>query len=367
MPRIWMPGMRRAWARNMAPNFPAPISPTRNGLPAAARSCSSAWRFIALLGRAAFAPRVIGEAVVAEHGNRRKVVVGDPARALEAADGVVAAVEREIENPARPRRQIRARGVDQIAVEQQDRARRPLGRDDAALGHQARNGLVVAGPERIAGGGDVVAGREPAQAVAFGDEHQRAVELVGFGDEQRDVHGARRRHVVVVEPGGVILVPLPHRAIERRLGVDLELVHVEPVGAKELHAGLDQARMARQNLEYRVPGLDVEGAARRSGILLVDHLRPLLREDARQLVADERHLFGRKHRGQEQIALFLEFRDLGWRELHGPNLPKTWPPPWLWPDSLIESRGRAERDYFSAAQARSMLFQPSASAALDAA
>src|ERR1700691_3363487 len=125
--------------------------------------------------------------------------------------------------------------------------------------------------------------------------------------------------------------------------------------------------MARQDLEHRIPGLDVEGAARRCRILLVDHLRPLLREDAGQLVADERHLFGRKHRRQEQIALFLEFRDLGGAEFHGPNLPYTWPSPWLWPDSLIENRCRAGWDYFSAAQARSMRLHPSASAALDAA
>src|ERR1700683_904038 len=149
IPRIWMPGMRRAWDRNMVPNLPAPISPTRNGLAASARSCSRRWRFIALLGRAALAPRVIGEAAVVEHGYWREVVIGDPGGALETADGVVATVEREIENPTRPRRQIRARGVDQIAVEQQDRAGRALGGDDAALGHQARNGLVVAGPERI--------------------------------------------------------------------------------------------------------------------------------------------------------------------------------------------------------------------------
>jgi hypothetical protein len=90
----------------------------------------------------------------------------------------------------------------------------------------------------------VVVSLEPAAPMAPGDEHQRAVELVRLGQEERDIHRPGRRHVIVVVPGRVILVPLPDRAVKSRLGVDLELVHVELVGTEQLRAGLDQLRVA---------------------------------------------------------------------------------------------------------------------------
>ena len=40
MPTTWMPGVCFACARYIAPNLPAPISATRSGRPAAARSLS---------------------------------------------------------------------------------------------------------------------------------------------------------------------------------------------------------------------------------------------------------------------------------------------------------------------------------------
>src|SRR5688572_18571649 len=42
-----MPGVVRTWARNIEPNLPAPISPTRTGSPASARAFSIRERFIA--------------------------------------------------------------------------------------------------------------------------------------------------------------------------------------------------------------------------------------------------------------------------------------------------------------------------------
>ena len=41
------PAIVGTWFRNIEPNLPAPISPTRTGFPAAARCCSRRWRFIA--------------------------------------------------------------------------------------------------------------------------------------------------------------------------------------------------------------------------------------------------------------------------------------------------------------------------------
>src|SRR5262249_26722801 len=101
MPRRCSPGVRCAWARNIEPNLPAPMRPTRTSSPRSARAASFAPRFTALLRRLAAAPRVVDEAVVGQHLERREVAVGDPGQALEAADGVVAAIEGEIEDPAR--------------------------------------------------------------------------------------------------------------------------------------------------------------------------------------------------------------------------------------------------------------------------
>ena len=47
MPATCMPSVSRAWARNMEPNFPAPMRPTVTGFPAALRASSNRWRFMA--------------------------------------------------------------------------------------------------------------------------------------------------------------------------------------------------------------------------------------------------------------------------------------------------------------------------------
>src|SRR5438094_5241073 len=122
------------------------------------------------------------------------------------------------------------------------------------------------------------------------------------------------------------------RAVESGLGVDLELVHVEPVRAQELHARLDQARMAREPSEDLVPSLDVKCRARGVRALLAHHLGPIRRQQAGDLAIEEVHLLGREQARQEYESLLLEFGDLGWRELHGrspqqPNFARLWPSP----------------------------------------
>jgi hypothetical protein len=41
------PAIVGTWFRNIEPNLPAPIRPTRTGFPAVARWCSRRWRFMA--------------------------------------------------------------------------------------------------------------------------------------------------------------------------------------------------------------------------------------------------------------------------------------------------------------------------------
>ena len=47
MPTMCIPGVRMPWDRNMEPNLPAPIRPTRTGRPLAARACSMVKRLMA--------------------------------------------------------------------------------------------------------------------------------------------------------------------------------------------------------------------------------------------------------------------------------------------------------------------------------
>jgi hypothetical protein len=81
--------------------------------------------------------------------------------------------------------------------------------------------------------------------VAARDEEERAVGRGHLVDEERDVHGARLGHQVVARPSAVVLVPLPNGAVEGRLGVHLELMHVD-FFAEDLHHRLDQARMGAE-------------------------------------------------------------------------------------------------------------------------
>ena len=63
--------------------------------------------------------------------------------------------------------------------------------------------------------------------VTAGDEHQRAVVLGHIIQKYRDVHCAFGRHMVIVQPGTVVLVPLPDVTLKGHLAVDFELVHVQ--------------------------------------------------------------------------------------------------------------------------------------------
>src|SRR5207237_4304084 len=117
-----------------------------------------------------------------------------------------------------------------------------------------------------------MAGREDAVLVAARDKHQRAVDRHDLVEEYRDVHRPRLRHAVIARPGAVILVPLPDITVERRLGVDLELMHVELL-AEQLLDRLDEARMRAEQAEALTVSMRGKGGARRSGFLL-PYFRP---------------------------------------------------------------------------------------------
>ena len=165
--------------------------------------------------------------------------------ALEPADMVAARIHAQVDDRAVPRRHVAAGRMHEIAVEHHHRAGRPFRRDDAAFGDEPGDCVVVDRPQRIAGGGEVVLGIDHAFFVAARNEHQRAVVFVHVVQKDGHVHRALGGHHVVVEPGAVVLVPLPHIAFKGHLAVDLELVHVE-LFAKQIFHGLNHAGVTRQ-------------------------------------------------------------------------------------------------------------------------
>src|SRR5579859_6787801 len=78
---ISSPGVVGICDSSIEPNLPAPIRPTRTGLPLAVRSCSKRWRLIdvvSLFGGGAIAARVGAERIVGNRLDRREVLVRDP-------------------------------------------------------------------------------------------------------------------------------------------------------------------------------------------------------------------------------------------------------------------------------------------------
>ena len=207
-------------------------------------------------------------------------------------------------------------------MEHEQRAGRPLGRDQAAGVDEAPHGRMVQGPQRVARRLDVVAGVEHAGAVAFRDEHQGAVELGHVVEEQGDVHGPGLGHRVVAHPGAIVLVPLPLVAVERRLGVDLELVDVD-VAVDELAHRLDEPRVPGQAAKRRVVGVGGECRPGGLAVLLTHHFAAVEGIDFRRRAPQQGDLGRTEGVGQEQVAGVLELPGLGVGELHGAHLPSS--------------------------------------------
>jgi len=154
-----------------------------------------------------------------------------------------------------------------------------------------------------------VARFQAARLVAARDEHQRAVELGDVVQEDGDVHGPRLGHQIVVGPGAVVLVPLPDGAVEGRLRVDLELVHVDPAVEQLLHR-LDQAGVGTQPPEGLVVGMRGESRPDRLAVLLAPDLVAPLGVDARQFPVENADLLRGEAPRQEEVAFAVEFLDL---------------------------------------------------------
>ena len=240
--------------------------------------------------------------------------------ALVATDVVADRTQAEVNADPVKRRQVAARGVHQTRVEQNHRARRAFGADDAtrfATGalHQLADQIIVHRPQRVAGGGQVMLGVDHALFVAAGDEHQGAVVLGDVVQKNGHVHRTLGRHQVVIQPRAVILVPLPDVALKGHLAVDLELVHVQRL-AQQLFHGLNHARMACQlgkGLAVHVRG---KVGAHRVLALLADVVVGASAVDLGHSVAQRLCFFRCKQAGEKQVAVAVELGKLFGGKFH---------------------------------------------------
>jgi hypothetical protein len=121
-------------------------------------------------------------------------------------------------------------------------------------------------------------------------------------------------HAVVARPGAVVLVPLPNVTLERRLGVELELVDVD-VLPERLPQRFDQPRMMRQQAKHLVVFVRREGGARRAALLAPDFLA-MLAENLVGAAAHQGDLFFGEAIGKEAVALLVELAQLLGGQIH---------------------------------------------------
>src|SRR6185437_1408102 len=162
------------------------------------------------------------------------------------AIGVGDRVDDERKDAPIPGREIGRRGMDEAVAEDQRRARRTGGRDDAAFADEPGNGIATDAPQRIARRLGVERGRYRPPSMRARDEPERPVELADVVEEDMKIEGERRCDAILLMVSGEIIVPLPDLAFERGLGVDLDLLDIELLLAEELERRLDQPRMAHQ-------------------------------------------------------------------------------------------------------------------------
>jgi hypothetical protein len=123
------------------------------------------------------------------------------------------------------------------------------------------------------------------------------------------------------QPRAVVLVPLPHRAFDRGLGVDLGVIDVDPVVLQHLLHRPQEARRADQGAEGLAAGravrlVDAEDGAHAAGVL-AHHLVGLHLGEPRHLAAQHGDLVALEQVGEDQEPVAIELLDLGRRQLHG--------------------------------------------------
>ena len=205
--------------------------------------------------------------------------------------------------------------MHQRVAENEHRAGRPLGRDQAALRHQLGHGLAIDDPERVAGRLGVQGRGHGTTPVRAANEHEGSVELGYLVEKDMEIERQRLRHAILLVVGGEVVVPLPDVAGEGLLGVHLDLLDVEVI-AEDLFRGLYEARVAHE-ARVDVAAL-VQGHRRAHGVVLLlpEVFRPAFGEQSRQVRFQRVDLVKREHGRQDEEPVVLEPFDLRVRQLH---------------------------------------------------
>jgi hypothetical protein len=145
--------------------------------------------------------------------------------------------------------------------------------------------------------------------VRAGHDHEWPVELRHLVEEDQRIDHAALGDVIVGAVGGVVLVPVPHVAVERRLVVDDELEDVDRF-AEQFLDGAEHQRMADDTAEDVAVEVWVEHAAKRAPVLLQHQPRAVrVVNDAVEFVVDRRHLLRGQQSASKDVAHFLVLGD----------------------------------------------------------
>ena len=172
-------------------------------------------------------------------------------------------------------------------------------------------------------------GVEHAQFVRLRDQVERTIEFVDLVEEHGEVHGVGIRHVVVAFPGAVVLMPLPDVAVERRLAVELELMHVN-LARQHLLGWLEDAGMANETPKDLVVRMAGERGPHRLAVLLVPDFVARFIENGGDFALHDRHFLGRKQVRHDDVALVLELTQLVVVQQHDRHSAKAVIIPWYY-------------------------------------
>ena len=160
--------------------------------------------------------------------------------------------------------------------------------------------------------------RRLAQAVhedfmRAGDQHQRTIEVVIVGQDDRGADRAHLRHAILGVPGLEVRVPVEALALEARLVVDARLVEID-IAPQDLARAIDQARVFCQLAEALGQEVHGEDGTNLAALGLGDgEITPLplfVVEQRCQLGLQRLDFFRRQEFRLEQEAVTLETLEL---------------------------------------------------------
>ena len=199
--------------------------------------------------------------------------------------------------------------MHQCAVKEKARARRTLGRRDAAPFNQPRHGVLVQGPKWVRRCLNVMTGVQYAALMAFRYDIKRPIKFVHSVQKDGQIHGPGLGHVVVALPDAVVLVPLPDIAVKGSLAVQLELMNID-IAAQQLPGRFQDPGVADKAAIDIVVGMGGKGGAHHVAALLPHDLGAAFGKYRRDFAFQDRQFLHVEQVRDKDETFILELPDL---------------------------------------------------------